>query len=163
MLTEISRGLRTRGVFIAVLLATLQGASAAEPSLEIRIDASHASAPVTRYEYGMFIEPIGTLMARSLWAEMLDDRKFYFPIVAEGMDAELPKSAEGRPGGATGTAARTLGAGARVNSAGGLPIRTAMACSSWLRRTPTLMAWARVDSSWAWAEATSVLATTPAS
>ena len=29
------------------------------------------------YIYGMFIEPIGNLVGRSLWAEMLDDRKFH--------------------------------------------------------------------------------------
>jgi len=28
----------------------------------------------------MFIEHIGTTMYDPLWAEMLDDRKFYFPI-----------------------------------------------------------------------------------
>ncbi|MDV6330996.1 alpha-N-arabinofuranosidase [Asticcacaulis sp. 201] len=51
------------------------------------IDASKASRPISRYEYGMFIEPIGRAIDRSLWAEMLDDRKFYFPILAEGQDA----------------------------------------------------------------------------
>jgi alpha-N-arabinofuranosidase len=38
------------------------------------------SAPVSKYEFGMFIEHIGPLIYRSLWAEMLDDRKFYFAI-----------------------------------------------------------------------------------
>jgi alpha-N-arabinofuranosidase len=62
------------------------------------IDAGKRSDPVSRYEYGMFIEPIGGLIARSLWAEMLDDRKFYYAIVAPGNDVEPPKSVEGRPG-----------------------------------------------------------------
>ena len=62
------------------------------------IDASRVSAPVTRYEYGMFIEPIGTLIARSLWSEMLDDRKFYFPIHVQGEDTPPPPGVEGRPG-----------------------------------------------------------------
>jgi len=69
----------------------------ADPA-SVSIDARHRSDPVTRYEYGMFIEPIGGLIARSLWAEMLDDRKFYYPIVAEGKDPPLPQSVEGRPG-----------------------------------------------------------------
>src|SRR5262249_50815277 len=42
--------------------------------------------------------PIGGLIARTLWAEMLDDRKFYYPIVAAGKDVPPPKSVEGRPG-----------------------------------------------------------------
>ena len=31
----------------------------------------------------MFIEHIGSLIYRSLWSEMLDDRKFYFPITSK--------------------------------------------------------------------------------
>src|ERR1700726_4563508 len=44
------------------------------------VDAQHTAEPVSKYEFGMFIEHIGPLIYRSLWAEMLDDRKFYFPI-----------------------------------------------------------------------------------
>ena len=44
------------------------------------IDTTKVSRPVSRYEYGMFIEHIGPLVYRSLWSEMLNDRKFYFPI-----------------------------------------------------------------------------------
>jgi len=68
------------------------------PTITARIDASQRSAPVTRYEYGMFIEPIGGLVARTLWAEMLDDRKFYDPIGPASADIAPPLSAEGRPG-----------------------------------------------------------------
>jgi len=44
------------------------------------VDTTKVSDPVSKYEYGMFIEHIGSLIYRSLWSEMLDDRKFYFPI-----------------------------------------------------------------------------------
>ena len=44
------------------------------------IDARETAPPVSKYEYGMFIEHIASTMYSSLWAEMLDDRKFYFPI-----------------------------------------------------------------------------------
>lgn len=63
-----------------------------------RIDAARRAAPVTRYEYGMFIEPIGGLVARTLWAEMLDDRKFYYPVGPAAADPPTPPNAEGRPG-----------------------------------------------------------------
>ena len=43
----------------------------------------------------MFIEHIGTLIYRSLWSEMLDDRKFYFPIKPEEPQAASP--AQGGP------------------------------------------------------------------
>jgi alpha-L-arabinofuranosidase len=66
--------------------------------VSMTIDARQRAEPVTKYEYGMFIEPIGGLIARTLWAEMLDDRKFFYPIVAEGKDAPVPESVEGRRG-----------------------------------------------------------------
>ena len=83
------------GFAAAVLLVTV--ARAGGP-LSVTIDARRASASVTPYEYGMFIEPIGGLIARTLWAEMLDDRKFFYPIVVEGMDAPVPPGVEGRRG-----------------------------------------------------------------
>jgi alpha-L-arabinofuranosidase len=79
----------------AVLYST---APRAADSLRITIDARQASEPVTQYEYGMFIEPIGGLIARSLWAEMLDDRKFFYSVVSEGKDSPVSQSVEGRRG-----------------------------------------------------------------
>ena len=74
------------------MLGAMAAVSQAEP-VSVTIDARQTSAPVSRYEYGMFIEPIRDLIARSLWAEMLDDRKFYYPIVAAGTDAPVPGAA----------------------------------------------------------------------
>jgi alpha-L-arabinofuranosidase len=44
------------------------------------VDATQVNEPISKYTYGMFIEHIGNLINHSLWSEMLDDRKFYFPI-----------------------------------------------------------------------------------
>jgi alpha-N-arabinofuranosidase len=43
------------------------------------VDATQVKDPISKYMYGMFIEHIGNLINHSLWSEMLDDRKFYFP------------------------------------------------------------------------------------
>ena len=51
--------------------------------------------PVSKYVFGSFIEHIGNLIYRSMWAEMLDDRKFYFPIVSK--DPESPARPQGNP------------------------------------------------------------------
>jgi alpha-L-arabinofuranosidase len=65
--------------FIAV--AAAQQAELGVPDrLKVTIDTQQTAAPVSKYEFGMFIEHIGPLIYRSLWSEMLDDRKFYFPI-----------------------------------------------------------------------------------
>ena len=44
------------------------------------IDASKSDAPISKYIYGQFLEHIGGIVNSNIWAEMLDDRKFYFPI-----------------------------------------------------------------------------------
>jgi alpha-N-arabinofuranosidase len=51
--------------------------------LKVTIDTQQTAPPVSKYLYGQFIEHIGGTMYGSLWAEMVDDRKFYFPITAE--------------------------------------------------------------------------------
>src|SRR5579859_2980311 len=71
--------------------------NAATPPQEIKvdIDTQKSASPVSPYEYGMFIEHIGQLIYHSLWSEMLDDRKFYFPIKPEKPPAAAP--AQGGP------------------------------------------------------------------
>jgi len=82
-----------------LVLATMLAAAAAQAGpIAVSIDARATAAPVTPYEYGMFIEPIGNLIGRSLWAEMLDDRKFYYAILAEAKDPVAPPAIPGLPG-----------------------------------------------------------------
>jgi alpha-N-arabinofuranosidase len=69
--------------------------SAAPKQIEATIDISQTSAPISKYEHGMFIEHIGMLIYRSLWSEMLDDRKFYFPISSK--EPEAAARAQGGP------------------------------------------------------------------
>jgi len=64
----------------AACSAAQQTTPAVPDRVVVDIDAGQTSEPVSKYEYGMFIEHIGALIYRSLWSEMLDDRKFYFPI-----------------------------------------------------------------------------------
>src|ERR1035437_5909453 len=64
--------------------ATPGGAGAA---ITASIDATQIAPPISKYLYGQFIEHIGGTMYGSLWAEMLDDRKFYFPITAKKPEA----------------------------------------------------------------------------
>ena len=83
---------------LTFLIGCSTASAAWAQALQVSIDAGRASEPVSKYEYGMFIEPIGPLVARSLWAEMLDDRKFYYPIQPAPKDAPAPQTVEGRPG-----------------------------------------------------------------
>jgi alpha-L-arabinofuranosidase len=69
-------------------LAHAQSAANPPKTIAATIDTTQVSEPVSQYEYGMFIEHIGSLIYRSLWSEMLDDRKFYEPIVVEKPNAK---------------------------------------------------------------------------
>ena len=82
--------------FGSTVAATAQQAEPAVPDqLKATIDIQQQSAPVSKYLYGQFIEHIGSTMYSSLWAEMLDDRKFYFPITAK--KAETTTGPQGGP------------------------------------------------------------------
>ena len=71
------------------------GEQAVPDPLIVTIDTQKTAEPVSKYEFGMFIEHIGPLIYRSLWSEMLDDRKFYFPISSK--EPEAPAAAQGGP------------------------------------------------------------------
>ncbi len=73
-------------VFAVIFLPAL--AATAPKTIVATINTTKVSPPVSKYEYGMFIEHIGSLVYRTLWSEMLDDRKFYFPIVAKKPNAK---------------------------------------------------------------------------
>lgn len=57
------------------------------------IDASKTGAPISKYIYGQFIEHLGRCIYQGIWAEMLEDRKFYYPVA----DKESPWKIIGDP------------------------------------------------------------------
>ncbi len=68
-------------VACGLLLSPLQ----AQPSrtVAIDIDARNTGAPINPFIYGQFIEHLGRCIYGGIWAEMLEDRKFYFPVTAD--------------------------------------------------------------------------------
>ncbi len=46
----------------------------------VKIDTEKNGAPISKYIYGQFIEHLGNCFYGGLWAEMVTDRKFYYPI-----------------------------------------------------------------------------------
>jgi alpha-N-arabinofuranosidase len=91
----------TVGAFCTVLATAgiaQQATPAAPQHIQADIDAGRISPPVSKYEYGMFIEHIGSLIYRSLWSEMLDDRKFYFPISTAKPETSPERQGGGFPG-----------------------------------------------------------------
>ena len=68
---------------------------AAPGRLTATVDIQRTAPPISEYLYGGFIEHGGTLIYRSLWSEMLDDRKFYSTISSK--DTEQPSRRAGGP------------------------------------------------------------------
>jgi alpha-N-arabinofuranosidase len=67
----------------AVAAGAQQAGQAVPDRLKATIDMQQTAPPVSKYLYGQFIEHIGGTMYGSLWAEMVDDRKFFFPVTVE--------------------------------------------------------------------------------
>ena len=71
----------TRALLMSALLFSIP-ASAQAQSVAATIDTSKTEAPISKYVYGQFLEHIGGIVNNGVWAEMLDDRKFYYPITS---------------------------------------------------------------------------------
>jgi len=66
---------------ILTLLLVTFSIHAQDLAIEATIDANRTGAPISKYIYGQFIEHIGGIINTGIWAEMLEDRKFFHPIV----------------------------------------------------------------------------------
>ena len=47
---------------------------------EVTIEAGKMLSPMSPYIYGQFIEHLGRCIYQGIWAEMLEDRKFFYPV-----------------------------------------------------------------------------------
>ncbi len=48
--------------------------------LTVTVDTARVGAPISKYVYGAFIEHQGRCIYGGIWAEMLQDRKFFYPV-----------------------------------------------------------------------------------
>ena len=46
------------------------------------VDPSRTGEPINPFIFGQFIEHLGRCIYGGIWAEMLEDRKFFYPITA---------------------------------------------------------------------------------
>ena len=68
-------------ILLALILIPMMPANA-DPMkpFTVRIDTSNTVEPISTLIYGQFIEHLGRCIYGGIWAEMLEDRKFYFPV-----------------------------------------------------------------------------------
>jgi alpha-N-arabinofuranosidase len=79
----------TKHVTLPILL--LLASQAQAQAITTSVDARKTRAPISRYVYGQFIEHIGGIINHGIWAEMLDDRKFYEPITSKPPAGAAPR------------------------------------------------------------------------
>lgn len=65
------------------LLAGDSLAAAEQPTPRITVDAAKTAVPMAPEIYSQFIEHLGRCIYGGIWAEMLEDRKFFFPVTAD--------------------------------------------------------------------------------
>ena len=51
--------------------------------IDVQVDLSKLRYPINPYIYGQFIEHLGRCIYGGIWAEMLEDRKFFHPITSK--------------------------------------------------------------------------------
>ncbi len=103
----------------------------------IRVDANDRAQPISPYIYGQFIEHLGRCIYGGIWAEMLEDRKFFYPVGAKESPWEMlspggVRMAKESPFVGEHTPLVSAGSGLRQK---GLGVRTGVKCVGriWLR------------------------------
>jgi alpha-L-arabinofuranosidase len=65
---------------IVITLFAIISCVGATAQTTITVNTSKENQPISKYIYGQFIEHLGKSVYGGLWAEMILDRKFYFPV-----------------------------------------------------------------------------------
>lgn len=83
-------------LLLTTLAAGTQIALSGQPPTAA-IDASKTGPVISPYVYGQFIEHAGNIIYSALWSEMIEDRKFYYPVIPK--PTEDPNAVQAGPGG----------------------------------------------------------------
>jgi len=63
-----------------IILVSAMPGRAGEQAMTIAIDCAHPQGTISPYIYGQFIEHLGRCIYGGIWAQMLEDRKFFHPV-----------------------------------------------------------------------------------
>src|SRR5580698_7933198 len=68
-------------ILLCAAVMSLSASSQRHP-ITATIDTSKAGAPISKNIYGQFLEHGGDIVNNGVWAEMLVDRKFFYPVAS---------------------------------------------------------------------------------
>lgn len=84
---------------LLVVVATAAFSRAQTPpatqTVTATVDAAKLGAPISPYLYGQFVEHAGNMVYRSMWSELLDDRKFYYDVGPKPAPEPKPNAGPG--------------------------------------------------------------------
>lgn len=105
------RGFALIELMIVVIVMGILAVSAISKTMKptVIIDVTKTGEPISKYIYGQFIEHLGRCIYGGIWAEMLEDRKFYYPVKADYSPWRVIKPPNNRWSGA-GVPYKVLGA-----------------------------------------------------
>ncbi|MEX2093396.1 MAG: alpha-L-arabinofuranosidase C-terminal domain-containing protein [Pirellulales bacterium] len=61
-------------------VGAVESAEPADTKVTVTVDAAKPGSKINPFIYAQFIEHLGRCIYGGIWAEMLEDRKFYFPV-----------------------------------------------------------------------------------
>lgn len=80
-LSELAKPVFVLSIILSFVFSGCQQPPKADETVKIDINA--VGEPISPYIYGQFIEHLGKCIYGGIWAEMLEDRKFYYPVTFE--------------------------------------------------------------------------------
>jgi len=79
---------------LSCFFACTLGSLASAAPVDVTIDPSKRGEAIHPFIYGQFIEHLGRCIYGGIWAEMLEDRKFYYPITPNYAPYRTPANAD---------------------------------------------------------------------
>ena len=80
-LSELAKPVFVLSIILSLVFSGCQQPPKADET--VKIDINTVGEPISPYIYGQFIEHLGKCIYGGIWAEMLEDRKFYYPVTFE--------------------------------------------------------------------------------
>ena len=94
---KLAKTLSLRAALCLLVLSTLPCTTSSQARIvNATVDTSKTGAPISKNIYGQFLEHGGDIVNTGVWAELLVDRKFFYPVAAT---APTPPPVIGNAGG----------------------------------------------------------------
>lgn len=67
-------------IILSFIILISSSCKQTNPDHVIKVDINNTGEPISELVYGQFIEHLGNCIYNGIWAELIEDRKFYYPV-----------------------------------------------------------------------------------